>query len=52
MANVSVYTKQLDMYHWLNEDFDQLDMDVRIGDFTIPMQDIYHKVAFASAGKA
>ncbi len=52
VANVSVFTKQLDMYHWLNEDFDQLDMDVRIGDITIPMQDIYHKVAFVSAGKA
>lgn len=52
VANVSVYTKQLDMYHWLNEDFDQLDMNVSLGNFTIPMQDIYHKAEVRSAGKA
>jgi len=41
---VSVYTKQQDSRHWLNEDFDTLDMAVTIGDVTLSMQDIYHKV--------
>ncbi|GAB4016995.1 Uma2 family endonuclease [Spirosoma koreense] len=41
---VSVYTKQQDSRHWLNEDYDALDMAVSIGDVTISMQDVYHKV--------
>lgn len=41
---VSVYTKQQDSRHWLNTDYDQLDMAVQIDDFSISMQDIYHKV--------
>lgn len=46
---VSVYTKQQDSRHWLNEDYDTLDMAVRIDDFTLSMQDIYHKVAVTNA---
>lgn len=42
---VSVYTKQQDNRHWLNEIYNHLDMTVRLGDVTIPMRDIYHKVA-------
>ncbi|WP_080055579.1 Uma2 family endonuclease [Spirosoma aerolatum] len=49
---VSVYTKQQDSRHWLNEDYDSLDMAIQLGDFTIPMQDIYHKVAIDSAPNA
>ncbi|CAN5656894.1 hypothetical protein BH09BAC4_BH09BAC4_14990 [soil metagenome] len=41
---VSIYTKQQDSRHWLNEDYDTLDMAVSIGEFTISMKDIYHKV--------
>ncbi|GAB3946618.1 hypothetical protein GCM10028805_17430 [Spirosoma harenae] len=41
---ISVYTKQQDNRHWLNEDYTSLDMAVQIDTFTIPMQDIYHKV--------
>ncbi|GAB4043724.1 Uma2 family endonuclease [Spirosoma jeollabukense] len=41
---VSMYTKQQDSRHWLNEDYDTLDMAVSIGEFTISMKDIYHKV--------
>jgi Uma2 family endonuclease len=50
LPNVSVYTRQQDAHHWLNEDYDTLDMAVSIGDFTIPMQDIYHKVAITTPG--
>ncbi|GAB4035072.1 Uma2 family endonuclease [Spirosoma gilvum] len=49
---VSVYTKQQDSRHWLNEDYDSLDMTVSLGDFAIPMKDIYHKVAIDSATKS
>lgn len=44
VPNVSVYTRQQDAHHWLNEDYDTLDMIVGLDDLTIPMQDIYHKV--------
>lgn len=44
VPNVSVYTRQQDAHHWLNEDYDTLDMAVALDDLTIPMQDIYHKV--------
>ncbi|WP_020598738.1 Uma2 family endonuclease [Spirosoma panaciterrae] len=49
---VSVYTKQQDSRHWLNEDYNSLDMAVRLGDFSIPMQDIYHKVVIDRATNA
>lgn len=45
---VSVYTKQQDNRHWLNEDYDTLDMAVSIGEFTLSMQDIYHKVVMTT----
>ncbi len=43
--HVSVFTKQQDNRHWLNEIYNHLDMTVRLGDVTVPMSDIYHKVA-------
>lgn len=49
---VSVYTKQQDNRHWLNEDFDTLDMAVSLGTLSIPMRDVYHKTVVASAAKA
>ena len=42
--NVSVYTRQQDAHHWLNEDYDTLDMAIAVDELTIPVQDIYHKV--------
>lgn len=41
---VSVYTKQQDNRHWLNEIYNRLDMAVRLGDAELLMQDIYHKI--------
>ena len=49
---VSVYTKQQDNRHWLNEDYDTLDMDVNIGESGLPMRAIYHKVALTNAPNA
>ena len=48
---VSVYTKQQDNRHWLNEDYDRIDMTVQLGDVTVPMRDIYHKAVVSSAPK-
>ncbi|MBD2753530.1 Uma2 family endonuclease [Spirosoma validum] len=45
---VSVYTKQQDSHHWLNEDYATLTMIVTIGDVTLSMQDIYHKVSMTN----
>lgn len=44
------YMRQQNAHHWLNEDYATLDMAVSIGDFAIPMQDIYHKVAITTPG--
>ena len=41
---VSVYTKQQDNRHWLNEDYDSMDVSIQLGDAAVPMRDIYHKV--------
>ncbi|MFD2569569.1 Uma2 family endonuclease [Spirosoma soli] len=49
---VSIYTKQQDSRHWLNEDYDQLDMVVQLDGIELPMKDIYHKVALTSARNA
>lgn len=46
---VSVYTKQQDNRHWLNEDYDRVDVSVQAGDAAVPMRDIYHKVLVNSA---
>ncbi len=46
---VSVFSKQQDNRHWLNEDHDRMDMDVRLGDVGVSMRDIYHKVMVDSA---
>lgn len=44
---VSVYTKQQDNRHWLNEDYDSLAMTVQLGDVGVSMRDIYHKTLLA-----
>jgi Uma2 family endonuclease len=49
---VSIYIKQQDSRHWLNDDYNTLDMAVQLDDFAIQMQDIYHKVAFDRAANA
>lgn len=41
---VSIYTKQQDKNHWLNEDFDSLDMLIKLADVEFSVQDVYHKV--------
>lgn len=46
---VSVFSKQQDNRHWLNEDHDRMDMAVRLGDVGVSMRDIYHKVMVDSA---
>lgn len=42
---VSVYTKQQDNRHWLNEDFDSLEAVVQLGTYELPMRAIYHKIS-------
>jgi Uma2 family endonuclease len=46
---VSVYTKQGDAYHWLNEDADALHKTIQIAETDVLLAEIYHKVAFAKA---
>jgi len=41
---ISTYTKNQTIHHWFNDDYDTLDMMVKIDDFEISMKDIYHKV--------
>ena len=41
---VSVYTKQQDKNHWLNEDFDTLNTMVVLGEVQFKMLDVYHNV--------
>ena len=48
---VSVFTKQQDNRHWLNEDYDRVDVSVQLGDAAGPMRDIYHKVMVRSASE-
>lgn len=48
---VSVFTRQQDNRHWLNEDYDRTDMGILLGDVAVSMQDIYHKVVVDSASK-
>ena len=43
---VSVYSKNGDVHHWFNDDYDSLDSVVTLGDIALPMRDIYHKVSF------
>ena len=48
---VSVYTKQQDSLHWLNEDYNSLDMSIRLNEVTVSMKDVYHKVVFSETTK-
>ena len=41
---ITVYTKNQDIYHWFNNDYDSLDAMVQIGESEISMREIYHKV--------
>ncbi|KAB7732547.1 Uma2 family endonuclease [Rudanella paleaurantiibacter] len=43
---VSVYTKNGDVHHWLNDDYDTLDAVIKLGDAELSLRDIYHKVSF------
>jgi Uma2 family endonuclease len=43
---VSVFTKNGSIHHWFNDDYYSLDETVKLGDFALSMQDIYHKVSF------
>ncbi len=45
---VSVYTKQQDNRHWLNEDYDSPEAVVQLGTVSLPMNDIFHKITFAA----
>ena len=49
---VSVYTKQQDNRHWLNEDYDTLDMNIRLGDLSLSVRDVYHKINLTGATTA
>ncbi len=44
----SVYSRTGNPDEWLNQDYRSLTATVRMGDLTLPMQDIYRKVVFAS----
>ena len=46
---VSVFSKQQDNRHWLNEDYDRMDAAVQLGDIGVLMRDVYHKVMVNSA---
>ena len=46
---VSVYTKQQDAYHWLNEDADSMEKTVQISNTNVFLREIYHKVVFGEA---
>lgn len=41
---VSVCTKNQDVRHWFNDDYDDLTQTVQLGDVALPMHEIYHKV--------
>lgn len=43
--SISVYTKQSDAYHWLNEDADDLKQTIQINGTAVLLGEIYHKVA-------
>ena len=45
-AYISVYTRTSEAGHWRNDDYNSLDMSVKIDGFEIPMGDIYRKVVF------
>ena len=46
---ISMYTKQEDAHHWLNEDADAMDRSIRINNTDVFLKEIYHKVVFGEA---
>jgi Uma2 family endonuclease len=44
----SVYSRTDNADEWLNQDYRTLESVVRLGELTLPMQDIYRKTVFAS----
>lgn len=48
-AQVSVFTKNGDTHHWINDDYDQLEAVIDLGTGNLPVADIYHKITFGSA---
>ncbi len=44
----SVYSRTNNPDEWLNHDYRTLDTIVRLGELTLPMQDIYRKIVFDS----
>lgn len=43
-AYVTVYTKNHDVRHWFNDDYDDLSQMILLGDVALPMSEVYHKV--------
>jgi Uma2 family endonuclease len=43
---VSVYTKNQDQLHWINEDYRSMEATVKVDGFEIAMKDIYRKIVF------
>jgi Uma2 family endonuclease len=43
-AYVSVYTKNQDVRHWFNDDYDDLSQSILLGEVALPMSEVYHKV--------
>lgn len=48
--HVSVYSRTADAHHWLNDDYEAPDALISLGDSTIALADIYHKVTFGQPG--
>lgn len=44
--HVSVYTKNGDVYHWYVVDYYSLDKPITLGEVTLNMRDVYHKISF------
>jgi len=48
-VQVSVFTKNGDTHHWINDDYDQVDAVIDLGTGPLPLADIYHKITFGPA---
>jgi Uma2 family endonuclease len=48
-AYVTVYTKNQDVRHWFNDDYDDLSQSILLGDVSLPMSEVYHKVLLVNS---